>query len=233
MIKIKDINYGYYPSAQLCGMKCLHFLFEESKEKVPETNEEIKKAIDKLFLEDIKNLLDEKKLENEWVDFMTAKTYGIFSGNCLPDPKNARIIQNFLAYIGHISHEMQKEESVEFRKRPPMMCFYGEPVHFTGNEQFYENFNIVIIECDPVKVPPAFALIEMQNHNFANLQAKCKTVEDVKAFVKNYTSENFITLPKERQSIINIGNQAVTEEAFKHGFRVFLPLKGNCVLKSF
>ena len=139
------------------------------------------------ILNDIKAELENNHWEEEWVDFLLAKKYGVFTGDEMASEKNVDCSDILFRMISHISHDMQNDiEEVEFRKRPPMFVFSGTPKYYTGLKQFYENFNVLFCKVTPELPENMFAFLEMQKHTFCNVETAATCADDVKTFYENY-----------------------------------------------
>lgn len=233
MVKLNRLETGLFTESQMQGIKVLHFDFIDDEEKIA-TNDEGKPTeealVDRctLILDDIKKELDKNGLQEEWVHFLLGEMYGVFTGDCMASSDNIQISNTLFAMISHMSHDIQEDtEKVEFRKRPPMFVFYGNPVYSTGNEQFYENFNVVFCNVDPSKLPEnMFALLEMQNHTFCTIQAKCSTKKDIDDFYDNYIKSDTIKADPNR-TVALISKEDVLSECLKKGVRCCHPLNDD------
>jgi len=80
----------------------------------------------------------DKELESER---LYARTLLHNYNNLTPgeDPKKRKIIRELLGYIGD-----------EFHIESPFRCDYGYNIHL--GENFYANFNLVILDCAPVRI---------------------------------------------------------------------------------
>lgn len=208
MLKLKDLNWEYFPEGQVQALNGLVFRFEddgkkfeipEGQDKVPQ--EDYVKACEAI-LDEVKVKLEEKELQDAWVDFLLSKNYAFFIGEDMANKNCVDESMILFKMISHISHDLQNEETVEFRKRPPMFAFKGKPINYTGLKQFYENFNMVLIDCDTDEPKNMFAFLEMTKHIFANVQCVCNTVSDVDAFYRNYIEKDAVQCDMNRVSVI-------------------------------
>lgn len=236
MLKLNKVEVGLYPASQLQGMSVIHFDLSDDKEAEYEKDEngkptqEAKVKNAEAILDAIKKELDEKHIEEEWIDFLLAKKYGVFTNDDLASEDNVEISDILFKFISHMSHEIQNEiEEVEFRKRPPMFVFYGTPKHYTGLHQFYENFNVVLCKVDPNNAPEnMFAFLEMQKHTFCNIEAVCKTAEEVDSFYSIYIQNDQIKADPNRTTVIieeKKGANEIVKECDRLGVRVVASLK--------
>lgn len=212
MLKLVDISWKYFPDGQVQGLSGLEFKFEDDgKDFERSVNDNVLKRAEpatkdlvdacEVLLNDIKETLEKKNLQNEWVDFLLAKNYGFFTSEDIANENCIEETSMLFTMISHISHEMQNEKT-EFLKRPPMFAFKGKPKYFTGNFQFYENFNIVLVECSPSPVKNLFALAEMTKNVFSCVQCVCNSKEEVEEFYKNYVEKNILQCDMNRVCII-------------------------------
>lgn len=235
MLKLNKLEVGIFPNSQMQGMPVIHFdiiddgvEYEKSEDGKP-TQDALVKCSEGI-LNDVKAILEENHWEEEWVDFLLAKKYGVFTGDEMASEANLKASDMLFRMISHISHDMQNDiEEVEFRKRPPMFVFSGEPKYYTALHQFYENFNVVFCKVSPTELPEnMFALLEMQKHTFCNIEAECKTAEDVNAFYNNYLANEQICADPNRTTVLindpSVGN-VVVDEALKLKLRVMASLK--------
>ncbi len=235
MLKLKKMEVGAFPSSQMQGMPVIHFdIFDdgveiEKGEDGKPTQEGMVKCCEAI-LEEVRTTLEANGWEEEWVDFLLAKKYGIFTGDAMAAEENLDTSDILFRMISHISHDMQNDiEEVEFRKRPPMFVFSGEPKYYTGLKQFYENFNVLFCKVDPMNPPEnMFAFLEMQKHTFCNVEAVCSSVAEVEAFYNNYLAdENTAADPNRTTIIIEDATTAdsVVEKANELKIRVTSSLK--------
>lgn len=243
MLKLNKLEVGIFPNSQMQGMPVIHFdlinddnvNYETGEDGKPTQEARVKCA--EAILNDIKNELETNHYEEVWVDFLLAKRYGVFTGNDMASEDEVDTSDILFRMISHISHDMQNDiEEVEFRKRPPMFVYAGEPVHYTGLKQFYENFNVLFCRVSPKELPEnMFALLEMQKHTFCNIEAVCDNAEDVDAFVSNYLINDQIQADPNRTTVIindaKNGN-AVIDACAKNGVRVIASLKSIIDSKS-
>lgn len=208
MLKLKDLDWEYFPEGQVQALNGLVFRFEDDGQTftIPEGQTEIPKqdlvdACEKL-LDDVKAKLEEKQLQEEWVNFLLSRKYGFFIGEEMANKNCVEESMILFAMISHISHDLQKDETVEFRKQPPKFAFKGKPINYTGLKQFYENFNVVLIDCDTAEPKNMFAFLEMSKNIFSNVQCVVKTVEDVNNFYKNYIEKETVQCDPNRVSVI-------------------------------
>lgn len=232
MLKLSKLECGLFTEAQMQGVKVLHFAFEDDSEKI-ERNENgkateeatVKRCTE--ILDDLKKELDSKHLEKEWVNFLLGSMYAVFTGDCMASPDNLEISQMLFTMLSHISHDLQNDtEAVEFRKRPPMFVFYGQPVYSTGTQQFYENFNVVFCNVDAKALPSnMFALIEMQSHTFCTIQAECKNADDVQSFYSNYIANDTVKAdPNRTVAIVKENKGEILHKCYELGVRCCTPL---------
>lgn len=228
MLKLVDLNKEYFKEGNCQGLQGLVFKFEDDGQQfeIPKGSKEPTKeslvTACEAILENIKAKLEEKKLEQDWIDFLLAKNYGFFIGDDLANKNCIDESTVLFAMISHISHDLQKEETVEFRKRPPMFAFKGKGLNYTGLKQFYENFNFVLVECTPEKPENMFAFLEITKNIFANIQCVCKSVKDVETFYQNYVVDKTSQVVPNRVSIIieDLTNaKELIEKAFELGIR--------------
>lgn len=236
MLKLNKVEVGLYPASQLQGMSVIHFDLSEDKDYKYEKGEDGKPTQEakvknaEAVLDSIKKALEEQHIEEEWVNFLLASKYGVFTNEDMASEENLDISDILFKFISHMSHEIQNEiEDVEFRKRPPMFVFFGSPKHYSGLSQFYENFNVVLCRVDPNNLPEnMFAFLEMQKHTFCNIEAVCKSAEDVEAFYKNYIDNDQIKADPNRTTVIvenkKLGNEIVGK-CKELGVRVVASLK--------
>lgn len=208
MLKLVDLNWEYFPEGQVQSLNGLVFKFKDDGKQftIPEgqktaTKEDLVNACEKV-LDDIKAKLEKKNLQDEWVDFLLSRKYGFFIGEDMANKNCVDESMVLFQMISHISHDLQNEETVEFRKQPPKFGFKGKPINYTGLKQFYENFNVVLINCDITEPKNMFAYLEMSKNIFSNVQCVCKTAEDVENFYNNYVKKDNIQCDMNRVSII-------------------------------
>lgn len=208
MLKLNKLKYGLFTESQMQGLPVLQFdivddgqPLEKNENGDPTEDAKVKCCTE--LLEQVKVEIEKQHLEGEWVDFLIAKTYGVFTGDEMASPANVDTSTTLFVMLSHISHDIQNDlEGVEFRKRPPMFVFYGTPKYDTGTKQFYENFNVVFCNVDPNSMPNnMFALIEMLNHTFCTMQAVVHNVDDVSNFCKNYIDNKNIN-PDSNRAIV-------------------------------
>ena len=192
MLKLNKLEVGVFPSSQMQGMPVIHFdIIDDGKDyeldaEGKPTQEGLVKCSETI-LNDIKTELENNHWEEEWVDFLLAKKYGVFTGDEMASEKNVDCSDILFRMISHISHDMQNDiEEVEFRKRPPMFVFSGTPKYYTGLKQFYENFNVLFCKVTPELPENMFAFLEMQKHTFCNVETVATCSDDVKTFYENY-----------------------------------------------
>ena len=208
MLKLDDLNWEYFPEGQVQGLNGLVFRFSDDGRQftIPEgqkepAREDLTKECEAV-LEDVKKKLEEKGLEDDWVDFLLSKKYGFFIGEDMANKNCIDESMILFAMISHISHDLQNEETVEFRKQPPKFAFKGKPINYSGVKQFYENFNVVLIDCDTDAPKNMFAFLDMSKNIFSNCQCVCKNADDVEKFYKNYVESQTAQCDKNRISVI-------------------------------
>lgn len=234
MLKLNKLEVGVYPHSQMQGMPVIHFDIIDDKVEL-EKDENGKPTRDAMvkcaegILNDIRAILEAQHYEEEWVDFLLAKKYGVFTGDEMASPDNVNTSDMLFRMISHISHDMQNDiEEVEFRKRPPMFVFSGSPKYYTGTKQFYENFNVLFCNVSPNELPEnMFAMLEMQKHTFCNIQAECNSASDVIHFYENYLANENISADPNRTTVMILNKDCgdeVVEQADKLKVRVNVSL---------
>lgn len=235
MLKLNKLEVGVFPASQMQGMPVIHFdLFDdgtayELDEQGKPTQEGLIKCAEDI-LNQVKERLEADHFEEDWVDFLLAKKYGVFTGDEMASEANLPESDILFKMISHISHDMQNDiEEVEFRKRPPMFVFSGSPKYYTGLNQFYENFNVVFCNVAPASLPEnMFAFLEMQKHTFCSIQAVASSAEDVQAFYDNYLANEQVQADPNRTVVLVVdpaAGDAVVEKAGELKMRVMASLK--------
>lgn len=117
-------------------------------------------------------------------DYMLGNAPLYFVGDDFTDDAYRNVSMKFFEKISFLSKNMQLaaiRKIAEDRKldeksaimhyiRAPFSVFVGSPVNYTGVDQFYENFNFIIMKLNPcLKEPAPIAAIEAQNHKFASM----------------------------------------------------------------
>lgn len=231
MLKLNKLESGIFAEAQMQGMRVLHFDFTEDDADYEKgdngqpTEESLVKNCEEI-LNEAKSQLEAKGLEEDWVNLLLAQEYGIFTGDEIASPKNVDAIITLFVMLSHMSHDLQKDQPVEFRKRPPMFVYYGIPKYATGQRQFYENFNVVFCNVDPNKLPDnMFAMLEMLNHTFCTVQAKCKNADDVNNFYNNYIANDNVKSDPNRTIALIVGKaNEIVERSIDLGVRCNIPI---------
>lgn len=145
-----------------------------------------------------------------------------------------------LAAIRKIAEERKLDEksAIMHYIRAPFSVFVGSPVNYTGVDQFYENFNFIIMKLNPcLKEPAPIAAIEAQNHKFAsmvieanddNIDEICQDLEEkwVKAeIIRAIDSKFFFIDTSDKPS------EKVKEAAVARGWRIQRKLDYSGVLE--
>ena len=114
MLKLNKLEVGVFPSSQMQGMPVIHFdIIDDGKDyeldaEGKPTQEGLVKCSEAI-LNDIKTELENNHWEEDWVDFLLAKKYGVFTGDEMASEKNVDCSDILFRMISHISHDMQND----------------------------------------------------------------------------------------------------------------------------
>jgi len=162
-----------------------------------------------------------------------------FVGNGLEDKDQSALNEALFTQLSRESLELQKADQLKVQQmRPPFFVWVGKPLVYTGNRQFYEQFNYIVATC-PTKTPNGevltkenmdkgyslTALVEIANHNFSQFVFKIDNEEELKVIIDVYLA-NSIPVNGDRIIIIpgDVNNKelltACYDFAEKHRIRL-------------
>lgn len=200
-MKIESVSYELIPYGTATGDRAL--IVKVSPEKNGENYEDEAKAM----LADLKAICAQDKVLNDQLELaLIAKTQFYFAGDALLDPENAKTTSTFFSLISVESLNRQKNSVHVTQLHAPFLGFIGNPLYYTGEEQFYENFNYLVITCGLDGITEKntadyyrdFAMIEISRHKFASFAFKIRGQEDIDLFEKFYRARNVVNIDPRR-----------------------------------
>lgn len=226
-MKISSVSYEIIPYGTAVGDRAL--IVRVSSEKNGENYEDEAKAM----FADLKALCAaDKELDAQLELALIAKTQFYFCGDALPDPENAKATSTFFSLLSVESLNRQKNSVHVTQLHAPFLGFIGSPLYYTGEEQFYENFNYLVITCGLVGITEKtipefyrdFAMIEISRHKFASFAFKISRQEDLDLFEKFYRDRDVVNIDPRRIYFIPAGTDAdlidlVAAYCLKTGYR--------------
>jgi hypothetical protein len=134
------------------------------------------------------------------------------------DPADASVRQDILDFVTELSKEaldlQVKTLKRETRQlRPPFIEFHTLGLNYTGNEEFFENFNYVV--CMPSlstsdlgagknkedRYHP-FALVEISKHKFSTFVFRVKKAEDWAEINQDFLMPQYVAVQKQRIFVV-------------------------------
>ena len=260
---IEKVGYGIVPYGPGAGTHAVGVYFKETEgEYSYETPKEEKKdgtvwtpeeVAAKGLMTDMLKLIKDMDIPKEWTAFLLAKHYGYFIGDCIAKADHRPVTAKFFEMLDSaalaiqleviknrvIDAEKQKSEIMKQLAAPRGVLVVG-PNNYTGREDFYQRFNMVLCKY-PLNDNPEFnpmACVEIGNHNFAtgildfdgDFEKQKKIIEEI----YNKENANAITLPEDRIFCIDhTGNNDIAKYAVEKGYRLnrALEYEGDIVLK--
>lgn len=207
-MKISSVSYELIPYGTAVGDRAL--IVQVSPEKNGENYEDEAKAM----FADLKAICAADKVLDAQLELaLIAKTQFYFSGDALPDPANAKTTSTFFSLLSVESLNRQKNSVHVTQLHAPFLGFIGNPLYYTGEEQFYENFNYLVITCGLKGITEKniaeyyrdFAMIEISRHKFASFSFKIAGQDDIDLFEKFYRDRNVVSIDPRRVYLIPDG----------------------------
>lgn len=244
---VDKVNYGLVPYGPGTGTRALGIYFSTKDGEFTYEAEKDEKGnpitSDKIIinaagiLQDILNEIKNKKYEVPWANFLLGREYVYFIGTELASPDYRKIIANLFEGLSHMALEVQKKsfENIEDEKKlaavkkqlhAPMPVFVGEPKYYTGRDQFYENFNIILLQL-PLGEGDKFnqmAMVEVANHAFSTFVIKMDKEnfeKEKKVLKEKYEDIGALSLPTSRIFIVDKdGSDEIAQYALDKGYRI-------------
>lgn len=243
---IEKVAYGKVPYGPGSGDTSVAVYFNEVEgeydyEPLPETDgkkptEEQNVAYG--LMSDLLAKLKEADLENRWSEVLCAQTYVYFIGDCIASKENRPYSAAFLELVDKTAVEIQRRiiesrvKGDEERKSAlmkqlaaPLTCFVCKPTYFTGSDDFYERFRIIICKYPLDSKEPGFnqmSVVQIGNHNFSVAIFDIDDFANQKSIIEDaYESIQAITTPPARTFIIDHkGDIEVAKYALAKGYRI-------------
>lgn len=240
MLKLNKFEYGIAPFGSMSGMGIFHIDFGVDEKVYNNEDEMAANAND--IVEQLMNLIPSVCKEERWAEFLMGERYLVVTGDDIMAGDEKKVTNAVFNAISHVSLEMQKTIAVH-KMIPPRMCFMGQPKHFTGKDQWYENFDLVYCML-PVKdengkpytagnTPISdMALAEMSNASMAQFMSKVSSPEEAKLADELYFTRKDCPIDYRRSGII-IDNDNLSEEVIDFcndsGIRIFNTIPKNAL----
>lgn len=202
MIKITSINTGLFPFGPGRGNRAVMIRFENdtSPDPAPDTKPSDEDYA-KTLLEGVESFMQGSSNEENaklWEDALIARAHIVFSGESMAHRDNIPVMNHFFAHLSRKSLDRQKNSVAVHKLRPPFMIFHGKPIHFTQPNDFYENFQVCVLECgvDAGLTPETqlsyfrnVAMVETAGHAFSTFIFRISEKEDLDRFKTFYRDE--------------------------------------------
>jgi len=235
-MKIENVEYSLIPFGTATGDRAINVKVVDTKNG--ETSEEEAKAM----ISDLKAFCSQDKVLEEQLELaFIAKTQFYFEGDCLAEGKNSKTSSLFFDLISVESLSRQQNSVHVTKLRPPFLGYTGSPTMYSGSNNFYEQFNYLIISCGLKGINESnlseyyrdFAMIEISRHQFCSFAFKIKDEADIKSFETFYRDRNVVDIDPRRiyfipetTSVENIN--LVAKYCLKTGYRFGLNTSLYC-----
>ena len=210
MLKISKVEKGFYPYPGAQGMVVLHYHFDADDTNLIEKGED-NEAYGKAIVEEAGKLYDaliemitSQHFEDAFEKSMKGQKYTILTFNdldMLHKGSNYDVWSQLYTILSKLSYDMQYNDAGGLSSRMTAwpLGLVVEPYFYSGSEQFYEQFNLIICKA-PLEGPGFdklnyFALAEMLHNSNTHIFCEVKSVEDVDKFMKSYGPESGQPLP--------------------------------------
>ena len=189
------------------------------------------------LLQDILKEVETQQLKQPWANFMLGREYVYFIGEAIASPEHRGVFNVMMEGVAHMALEIQKKafentapedklSQVKKELHAPMPVWVGEPKYYTGRDQFYENFNLVLLKL-PLNEDAKFnqmTMVEVANHAFSTyvLPMSSETFESKKKVLEEkYKAIDALALPPSRIFIVDeSGDDKIAQYALDEGFRL-------------
>jgi hypothetical protein len=235
MVKLKSVEYGYAPFGPSSGTRTFYISFID--EELPEGTE-VPTPEDWAVstLKGIEEMIQEIGKNREWEEALLSQVHIIFNGEALARRANIPYSNKLLETISVASLNRQKGNVAVHKLRPPYFIFHGKAINFTQPLDFYENFQLLLVEL-PVdagisdetltKYFKVNSVIEMSNHSFSSFLFRIANGEDVKRMEKFYLEEGWPSVDVQRIHVVpaNETEESITATiaaAEKHKLRLWV-----------
>lgn len=154
------------------------------------------------LFDDLIQKCDEAGLSKELESYLLGNSTMYFIGDDFTADEYRTISMKFFEKLSYNSKDMQlveikriaaerkmdEKSAIMHYIRAPYTVFAGSPINYTGVDQFYENFNYIVMKLNGcLKEPAPIACIEAQNHKFASfiIEADDSNIEEIKKDIED------------------------------------------------
>lgn len=247
---IEKVGFGIVPYGPGAGTQAMGVYFKEvdgdydyptpEEKKKDETEWTPEEIAAQGLLTDLVKQVKELDLAEDWSKFLLARNYGYFVGDCLAQTAHRPVAAKFFEMVDSAALALQlriikdriadpEKQKSEIMKNlaAPMGVLVVGPNNYTGREDFYQRFRIILCKY-PLNSDPKFnamACVEIGNHNFScgildfdgDFESQAGIIEEV--YCKD--NANALTLPPERiYCIDHNGDTKIAKYALDKGFRI-------------
>jgi hypothetical protein len=226
MIKLKRLQRGIVPFGSGWGTPA--FAIEiESDDAVVEADEgktPFQVNADKLLMD-----ITETVKVNQWAELWTLELAGkgrgvscYFVGDEWISKENRGVTGEFFRLFSRISVETQRMLAIQ-KLAEPYMAWVGTPTHYTGMDDFYQQFNHCVVDCPLSADYNQMAFMEQKNHPFTRFYFNMETVDDVNKVDKFYSEPGLLEGLSPVKVQITASQEAWSQAidlSMKTGFRV-------------
>lgn len=230
MIKVNKVEYGLFPYASAAGMNVFHIDIKCDDKPCEDTSKNVDNA--SVMAQTIEKAVEKNGWQDAWNLAMLGQCYVVFTGDDIPSDANMPAFNAFYNMMSELSLSVQKNTPA-YKLRPIGFGFAGTPKYYTGEDQWYEHFNLIYIKAPLydgegnlytkdtlTSAVNNFALIEMQRHAFGNLVAECNSAEDVDNFNELYLKNGALSISKDRCVCVAVKDtKEVAKACLKQGLR--------------
>lgn len=197
-LKIEKIEYGITPFGADYGNHAIAAYFKavdgdydykkEELQHISDDEKEVALTDEDIagygLFDDLIRIAKEANLEEELNKYLLGNATMYFIGDDFTADEHRTISMKFFEKLSYNSKDMQlveikriaaerkmdEKSAIMHYIRAPYTVFAGSPINYTGVDQFYENFNYIVMKLNPcLKEPAPIAAIEAQNHKFASM----------------------------------------------------------------
>lgn len=235
MVKLKSVEYGYSPFGPSSGTRTFYISFiDEELSEGAEAPTPDDWAVS--TLKEIESLIENIGRNREWEEALLSQVHTIFNGEALARKQNIPYSNKLLEVISTTSLNRQKNNVKIHKLRPPYFIFHGKAMNFTQPFDFYENFQLLLVEC-PIeegisdetlnKYFKVNAVIEMSNHSFSSFIFRIANAADVERMEKFYLEEGWPAVDVQRIHVVPANSTeesilATIAAAEKHKLRLWV-----------
>jgi hypothetical protein len=220
-MKLKRVQGGLLPFASAFGAPGITVEAEFGEEYAP--GKETEDAAE-AFLKELAEKMAEQKLDRLWAIELSGKTHGAglyFVGDEWMQKENRPITGHVFKLISKVSVEAQRMFGIQSMSEP-YMGWCGTPMHYTGMDDFYNQFNHVCVDCPLEEKFNQIAFFEQKNHAFTRFYFRVEKPNDTSKIDELYRKPGLMEMSPVKINIM--ANDETWDEAAKYalayGYRI-------------